>query len=100
MTQSAEEVTDENHSAGMVGGHRKVLSGFLKLDSVRPNKRPHIKYLFLIHIISKTKGRLVVNINGERRNYTRMQTHTHIYIHNYKVGCRKSAIVYLRYSLL
>lgn len=24
MTQSAEEVTDENHSAGMVGGHRKL----------------------------------------------------------------------------
>lgn len=76
MTQSAEEVTDENHSAGMVGGHRKVLSGFLKLDSRRLNKRPHIKYLFLIHIISKTKDRLAVNINSERKSYTCMQTHT------------------------
>lgn len=56
MTQSAEEVTDESHSAGMVGGHRKVLSGFLKLDSPRLNKRLTLnKYLFLIHIISKTK---------------------------------------------
>lgn len=39
MTQSTEEVTDENHSAGMVGGHRKVLSGFLKLDCLGLNKR-------------------------------------------------------------
>lgn len=45
MTQLAEEVTDENHSAGVVGGHDwKVLSGFLKPDS-----------LGLIPIISKTK---------------------------------------------
>lgn len=65
MTQSAEEVTDENPSAGMVGGHRKVLSGFFKLDSLRLNKRPHIEYLFLIHIFSKTKGGLAVNINNE-----------------------------------
>lgn len=38
MTQSAEEMTDENHVAGMVGGHWKVLSGFLMLDSRRLNK--------------------------------------------------------------
>lgn len=37
MTQSAEEMTDENHSTGMVGGHRKVLSGFLKHRSLTQN---------------------------------------------------------------
>lgn len=38
MTQSSEEVTDENHSAGMVGGHRKVSSGFPNLDSLGLSK--------------------------------------------------------------
>lgn len=66
MTQSAEEVTDENHSAGMAGGHRKLLSGCLKLDSLRLKKGGHISYLFLIHIIFKTK---VVNMNGRSNSY-------------------------------
>lgn len=52
-----------NHSAGTVEGHRKVLSGFLKPDS-----------LGLIHIILNNKR----EANREPR-VNRVETNTHKY---------------------